>query len=110
MIRKSPAHLFKKGKPGGPGRPKGSVNLVVRIKRCADFMESEGWKLLQEIAREKGKNSVRALDTLAAYGYGKPSESLDITTAGKALPVAVDFSRFSPEKLEDIIDKLGSSD
>lgn len=80
--------LFKKGDPGGPGRKPGAVNLMKRIDQCAKFMEDEGWKIAMSIARQEGKNSVAALTLLANYGYGKPLESIDVTSKGEAFSLA----------------------
>src|SRR5437016_3092703 len=80
--------LFEKGHAPvpGSGRPKGSgVALKTRIEACARFMETEGWLIAMEIARAKGREAVKALELLSHYGYGKPIESLDVTTGGHAI-------------------------
>lgn len=76
----------------------GPAALIVRVPQCAKFMEEEGWQLLMNVGRAHGaKNQVAALNTLAAYGFGKPTESMDITSGGKSLSVA-DFLSGKHEK------------
>lgn len=76
---------FVKGhKLKSPGRPKGSVTLT-NIPRCKEFMEKEGWDILEGIARdeaEASKNRIGACSLLAAYGYGKPREQVDVKSDG----------------------------
>lgn len=79
--------LFKPGHVPAPNahRPKGSVALKERIAACAEFMNKEGWLIAMDIARARGKDAVKALELLANYGFGKPIESMDITTNGESL-------------------------
>lgn len=92
---------FVKGNPGGPGRPKGSKNIIKKIAVCADFMEKEGWKLMIGIARDKtSKHQLGALQSLAAYGYGKPAESVEFSGAVEAKSLADLLSATSFEKAE----------
>lgn len=78
----------------GPGDAEGAIiaparKLRVYIETCANFMDGEGWDLLKEQARVKGsRNQSPALKMLAAYGYGNPADTLDITSGGKSLSVA----------------------
>lgn len=39
-------------------------------------MESEGWKRLSGMARGRGQHAYRALELIAAYAYGKPSQPI----------------------------------
>lgn len=78
---------FVKGHKLG-GRPVGSVNKVTKLIRCVEFMEKKGWKELEYHAmnRNSSKVAVSALNTIAAYGYGRPSEYIDLTSGGDVLP------------------------
>lgn len=92
---------FVKGCPGGPGRPK-SVKTLVKIERCADFMEQKGWDELEHIAldRHYPKCQVAALQILASYGYGKPTEQVDVTSKGEAMTIS-DFLGISKHENKD---------
>ena len=88
---------FVKGHKLG-GRPVGTKNvdqggLRIRNARCAEFMEQFGWAELQRIARNQSapKFQVPALTLLSAYGYGKPSESIDHTSGGKEIKSIGEF-------------------
>mgnify|MGYP001608982679 CR=1 FL=1 len=69
---------FTKGNaPVSPGRPKVAQDFK---RRCGDFMEREGWAILERIARsQKDKDNCRALDLIAAYAYGKPGLQVKIS-------------------------------
>lgn len=63
-------------KPGQSGNPKGRPPLAKDFKqRCRDFMQAEGWRTLQELAQDpKSAHRFRALELIANYGYGKPTQ------------------------------------
>ncbi len=77
---------FTPGHKAG-GRPKGCKNKVIKLERCATFMERFGWKELEFHAmnRNSSKVALGALNTIAAYAYGRPSEFVDLTTDGQPL-------------------------
>lgn len=61
---------FKKGNPGGPGRPKGG-----NLEWCREFAEEEGKKILMKWAKsDNAKVAVQATALIFAYGFGKPTE------------------------------------
>jgi hypothetical protein len=75
---------FKPGESGNlSGRPKGHASLMRRIRE--QFAEGPTHNLLNEmiaIARNTSgdvepKDRIRAIEWMAAYGFGKPKESLD---------------------------------
>lgn len=104
---------FEKGNKAGVGhgRPKGSG----RIQICAEFAEKEGFEILLNLARGKYKDqhgkirtagwaapdpkqparivwigpsqelSFDALKLALAYGKGKPTEFVDISSGGQSL-------------------------
>ncbi len=79
---------FVKGHKHG-GRPVGVKNAIKKIQRCADFMDAEGWKLLEGLCRAPSKLQLGALQTMAAYGYGQPAKSVEFSgTVGTAKSVA----------------------
>lgn len=116
------------GRPRGPGKPlasrvgvgnpnlkKGSNNasgvgakiikphpsIRLYIPTCADFMEKEGWELLKEAARVKySKSQIPALKLLAAYGYGNPDITMDITSKGRSMNVVGFLSGTSEDDVE----------
>lgn len=86
---------FSKGNPGGPGRPKGSNFVSI----CREWAEKKGWDKLISLADGKdykvGLKDGRVVEvgpsqelqyqaarTLIEYGYGRPSQSVDLTNAG----------------------------
>lgn len=90
----SPAPKKKRGNPNFVkghklgGRPPGVKNAIKRIQRCADFMEKEGWDLLEELCRERTKLQLGALQLMAAYGYGQPSKSVEFSGVLEAKSLA----------------------
>jgi hypothetical protein len=100
---------FEKGHAGGPGRPKGSS----RPEICRRFAEEEGFQKLIDIAKGVGYKvgtingkftevgpsrelQFEALKLAIAYGYGKPTESVDLTSNGNTLYDWLD-NRFNTE-------------
>lgn len=78
------AYRFRKGQPGGPGRPKGSVPKELReIRKFSQklfrrmFKDREFVRNLEDRLR-RGKESPAIVALLAAYAYGKPPEKLII--------------------------------
>jgi hypothetical protein len=75
---------FKPGESGNlSGRPKGHASLMRRIRE--QFAEGPTHNLLNEmiaIARNTSgdvepRDRIKAIEWMAAYGFGKPKESLD---------------------------------
>ena len=75
MPRRATRTSWKKGQRGGPGRKKGTPNKATReIKDLATaFLDANYWPTLDKRWRE-GKMSWPEVQTLMAYGYGKPKE------------------------------------
>jgi hypothetical protein len=84
-------HQFQPGNKFGKGRPKGSG----LVQKCTDWIEKKGWDKLIEIAEGKGhafklhggkvievgpseELQFEALKLIAAYGKGKPRETVDL--------------------------------
>ncbi len=61
---------------GASGNPKGRPALAKAFKeRCRDFMSGEGWAALEQMARDpKSPFRFRALELIANYAYGKPTQ------------------------------------
>ena len=80
MPRHATKTTWKKGKPPGPGRPKGIPNkATVAIKElCANFLNANYWPNLEQRWKD-GKVQWPEVQTLLAYGYGKPKESHELT-------------------------------
>lgn len=89
---------YEKGWKGGPGRPKGSGY----VEFCQKWAEKEGWQLLADAAAGKAgftekKVRMTAIQTLLAYGYGRPKETLDVNLAGDlAVQLAASRARSNP--------------
>jgi hypothetical protein len=93
---------FQPGNKFGKGRPHGSSY----VQRCQEWAERAGWDMLiaWAMGREKGKNvpwPLRryAVNTLMAYGFGRPREALEIIAQR---PLQIDFSRITDEELHRI--------
>ena len=88
---------FVKGHKLGGRKPNSEKpvtgGLRIRLARCAKFMEDFGWAELERIAlnRAAPKYQQPALNTLAAYGHGKPAESVDVTSNGKEIKSIGEF-------------------
>jgi hypothetical protein len=70
---------FKKGNPGGPGRPRGSGRIDL-----GGWSDDVGFPLLKRIAEGKAgaqfsswKARIRAIELLLAYEKGRPIQSSD---------------------------------
>lgn len=76
---------FKPGNKLGKGRPKGSSYIDV----CQQWAEHSGWEQLLAWAtgKENGKRvpwAIRkfAVNTILAYGFGRPREAIDVSGTG----------------------------
>lgn len=64
---------FKPGQSGNPnGRPKHTLEFRAR---CREWMDRYGWGVLEDLATAKGgRDQLRAVELMAAYGYGRPTQ------------------------------------
>ena len=79
---------FKKGNPGGPGRPKLPDLKEILAKVLSKENEegkSEAEQILEALKRQAKAGNVKASQLLLDRGYGKVKESLDITTDGEKI-------------------------
>ena len=79
---------FKKGNPGGPGRPKLPDLKEILTKVLGKENEegkSEAEQILEALKRQAKAGNVKASQLLLDRGYGKVKESLDITTDGEKI-------------------------
>lgn len=84
-----PVHTrFKKGHPGGPGRPK-LPDLKEAMARALGEQAKDGTTALDQIIeamrRKAAQGDVKAAELLLARGFGKPRESVDITSGGEKI-------------------------
>jgi hypothetical protein len=79
---------FKKGNPGGPGRPK-LPDLKEIMAKVLGAQTAEGRTEAEEIInalkRQAKAGNVKASQLLLDRGFGKVKESLDITTDGEKI-------------------------
>ncbi len=82
---------FKKGKPGGPGRPKGSISVN---SRCSQWADRYGFAFLEAIAEGKPCDKfhradlelrVKVAQYLIDQGKGRPSQRIDMTSNGETV-------------------------
>lgn len=85
---------FRPGQSGNPGgRP--AVGKMFR-ERCKEFMNAEGWDHLLGLARTPSKQQLPALELIAAYAYGKPTQPID--GDGEGGPIRVVWELPRPER------------
>lgn len=74
---------FQKGnKYGGGNRTKEQLEFE---KKCRAYMMEKGWPALIEMAEDKEKRVRQwALEQLMMRGFGRPKETIDVTTRDEA--------------------------
>lgn len=76
------SHRFQKGKPPGPGRPKGSIDKNVLAIRhfCQSLMgglfKDPKYKAALRDRIMRGKEHPAVVQAILAYGYGKPKDTI----------------------------------
>ena len=85
----SPATRFKKGQSGNPkGKPK-MPDLKEAMARALGEQAKDGTTALDQIIeamrRKAAQGDVKAAELLLARGFGKPRESVDITSGGEKI-------------------------
>lgn len=79
---------FKKGNPGGPGRPKLPDLKEILAKVLGKENEegkTEAEQILEALKKQAKAGNVKASQLLLDRGFGKVKESLDITTDGEKI-------------------------
>lgn len=91
--------MWKKGQSGNPGGKRRSEH---RIKELAKQYTPECIETLVEIMqqREDMRSAVAAVTTLLAYGWGKPSQHVDLTNSDGSLASAWAAARSEMEAEE----------
>jgi hypothetical protein len=91
---------FKKGNPGGPGRPEGAYSLVAILKRkLAEAVKKGGKEAGEELVelwveKAKKEKAFDALKEIVRYVDGMPKQTTDITSGGKPIPI-IDLTKKS---------------
>jgi hypothetical protein len=99
-MNRNPVKKWKKGKSGNPGgRPK----IFAEVKELArQFMQEQGWQGFFELLKNTDNDNVRlkAYEILMAYGFGKPSQKLEIE--GNVPLVNVNIANIPSDQLKQI--------
>ena len=86
-------HKFKKGKSGNPkGRPPklpGLDKLLDEVLGEEKEGKTAAYAILAALRSRATKGDVQAAKVLFEYGYGKPKQSVDVTSSGAPLPPSV---------------------
>lgn len=69
--------LFKKGNPGGPGRPKGKTMKEWAKDYLASLPDEERFEFLEGLPK----------DVVWKMAEGNPATNTDITSGGKPIPI-----------------------
>lgn len=97
---------FKKGQSGNPnGRPKKLPQLDVLMAEILGE-EKDGKTaaiaILAALRAKATRGDVRAAELLLNRAYGKPKESLDLTTGGEKLNQKFDLSNLTEDELRTL--------
>lgn len=100
---------FKKGKPGGPGRPKLSL-LSAATKEWLGLTNEKTGKTNAELCVEAvgqavvGKADVHAFNALSDRSEGKPRSNVHISgPSGGAIPIQIDSVK---EKIAELTERI----
>jgi hypothetical protein len=65
--------------PGQSGNPNGRPPVMRDFRdRCQRFMQSKGWAKLEQMALEpEGPFAYQAMQLIAAYAFGKPTQPIE---------------------------------
>ena len=65
--------------PGQSGNPGGRPPVAREFReRCQRFMQGKGWKQLEQMATDpESTTAYQALQLIAAYAYGKPTQPIE---------------------------------
>jgi len=58
-------------------------------ERCQEFMQARGWTRLERMASGRGPHAFLAMQLLAAYAYGRPTQPVSGDPDPAAPPVRV---------------------
>lgn len=92
---------FKKGKSGNPrGRPKKLPELDKLLADVLGEPNADGIEaakiVLMALRKKAASGDVRAAEALLDRAYGKPKQSIDHTSDGKALPTRIEWVVVDP--------------
>ena len=89
---------FPKGKSGNPnGRPKIVEEFRDRARKATDEFVIAAW--ISEV-ESMGDNWVKASELLAAYGYGRPAQSMELTGKGGG---PIEYRDMTTEQLKALL-------
>lgn len=102
-------HQFKKGKDSRrnmDGRPKIPCikGLIMKALGGEELAEAEIQKMIQAMKDEAVNGDVRCFNALMDRVYGKPAQSVDVTSDGKSInPMQIVVAKDTADKLSDAI-------
>lgn len=75
-------------KPGVSGNPGGKSKIQAEFeKKCREFVSEKGWKLIEKMTESRdAKIQQWALEQMLNRGFGKPKETIDVTTRDESIP------------------------
>lgn len=92
---------FQKGQSGNPGgRAKENPVFKARCRAAVDAEVIDKW--IAEV-RNMGEHWVKCSELLAAYGYGKPPQALEVSGA-----IQHEHSGLEPTRRRSVLDALGA--
>jgi len=79
--KKDHVGLWKKGQSGNPsGRKPKSFAQKEFEERCRKYLWAKGFETLEKMVEKGGRDRMWALGEMLNRGFGKPRETIDLTT------------------------------
>ena len=100
MPHKAPVHAFKKGNPGGPGRPKGSKSILPAMREIMGETIGENRDDVKEAYRRAVTSTKQVVAALAEYGRANKETGSGSEAAGApALTLIINGTKLDSSRL-----------